>query len=51
MLLVGSVIWENVPAKLAALHSGDWLVKLFVLSVIVGDWRWVSLDESDEFTA
>jgi hypothetical protein len=35
VLLVGSVIWENVPPKLAAIHGGDWLVKLLVLSVIV----------------
>jgi hypothetical protein len=39
VLLAGSVIWENVPPKLAALHSGDWLAKLVVLSVLVGVWR------------
>jgi hypothetical protein len=39
VLLSGSVIWEKVPAKLAAMHSGDWLVKLLVVSVIVSVWR------------
>ena len=39
MLLSGSVMWEKVPSKLAAIHAGDWLVKLLVLSVIVSLWR------------
>jgi hypothetical protein len=39
VLLVGSVIWERVPPKLAAIHAGDWLVKLLVLSAIVSFWR------------
>ena len=39
VLLVGSVIWENVPRKLAAIHSGDWLVKLVTIAVIVSVWR------------
>ncbi len=39
VLLVGSVIWENVPWKLAAIHAGDWLVKLLLVTIIVGLWR------------
>ena len=39
MLLTGSVIWERVPAKLAAIHAGDWLLKLLVIAVIVSLWR------------
>jgi Protein of unknown function (DUF1761) len=39
VLLTGSVIHENVPWKLAAIHAGDWLVKLVVVAVIVGLWR------------
>jgi Protein of unknown function (DUF1761) len=39
MLFVGAVIWENVSWKLAALHAGDWLVKLIVIASIVGLWR------------
>ena len=39
VLLVGSVIWDRVPFKLAAIHAGDWLVKLFLMAVIVGIWR------------
>lgn len=39
VLLSGSVLHEKVPWKLAALHSGDWLVKLLLISVIVGVWR------------
>lgn len=39
VLLVGSVIWDRVPFKLAAIHAGDWLVKLFLMAIIVGLWR------------
>jgi hypothetical protein len=39
VLLTGSVIWERVPWKLAAIHAGDWLLKLLIISVIVSLWR------------
>lgn len=39
VLLVGSVVWEKVPPLLAAIHSGDWLLKLLVISLIVTLWR------------
>jgi hypothetical protein len=39
VLLAGSVMHENVPPKLAALHAGDWLVKLLLIGGIVGAWR------------
>ena len=39
VLLTGSVIWENIPVKVAAIHAGDWLVKLLVISIIVSVWR------------
>ena len=39
IILTGSVIHENVPWRLAAIHAGDWLVKLVVVAVIVGVWR------------
>lgn len=35
VLLTGSVVWENVPPALAAIHAGDWLAKLMVIAVIV----------------
>ena len=38
-LLVGSVYWEDVPWKLAAIHAGDWLVKILLIAVILGVWR------------
>lgn len=34
-----SIVWEKVPVKMAAIHAGDWLVKLLVISVILGVWR------------
>jgi hypothetical protein len=36
VLLTGSVIWEKVHAATAAMHAGDWLIKLLVIAVIVG---------------
>jgi uncharacterized protein DUF1761 len=39
MLLVGSVTQEKVPWKLGAIHAGDWLAKLLIISVIVSVWR------------
>lgn len=39
VLLAGSVLWENVPWNLAAIHAGDWLVKLLVVSIIVSVWH------------
>ena len=39
MILVGSVLWGKVPWKLAAIHAGDWLVKLLVMAIILGAWR------------
>ena len=39
VLLAGSVLWENIPWRLAAIHAGDWLVKLLTMLVILGVWR------------
>ena len=38
-LLVGSVTQEGVPWKLGAIHAGDWLAKLLIITVIVTSWR------------
>jgi len=39
ILLTGSVLWENIPWKVAAIHAGDWLVKMLVIPVIVSVWH------------
>lgn len=38
ILLVGSVIWENVSPALATIHAGDWLLKLLIVTIIVTVW-------------
>jgi hypothetical protein len=38
VLLTGSVIWENVPWRLAAIHAGDWLVKVVLITLVVSLW-------------
>jgi hypothetical protein len=39
VLLSGSVLWDKVDWRLAATHAGDWLLKLLVISLIVGLFR------------
>jgi hypothetical protein len=39
VLLIGSVYHEKVPVRLAAIHAGDWLLKLVVIAIIVGIWQ------------
>jgi len=34
-----SMVWEKVPLTMAAIHAGDWLMKLLIISAIVGAWR------------
>jgi hypothetical protein len=36
VLLSGSVLHERVPWQLAAIHAGDWLLKLIAVTLIVG---------------
>lgn len=39
IILIGSVMWENIPVKVAFIHAGDWLVKMLVISLVVSLWR------------
>ncbi len=39
ILLTGSILWKDVPWKLAAIHAGDWVVKLSLMTGILGAWR------------
>ena len=34
-VLSGSVMWQNVPLELALIHSGDWLVKILMMTIIL----------------
>ena len=36
---VSSMVWEQVPLKMAAIHGGDWLMKLVLIAAIIGAWR------------
>src|SRR5438105_13158963 len=38
VLLSGSMLWEKVPPVTALPHVGDWLLKLLVISALVGLW-------------
>jgi hypothetical protein len=39
MMWVGAIMWEKTPWQVAAIHSGDWLVKTVLIAVIVASWR------------
>src|SRR6266852_6962898 len=39
MMWVGAIMWEKTPWQVAAIHSGDWLLKTILIAVIVGIWR------------
>jgi hypothetical protein len=39
VLLTGSVVHEHVPWQQAAIHAGDWLVKLLLIAGVVGGAR------------
>ena len=34
VLWSGAMLWERTPFRLAALHGGDWLLKLLALGVV-----------------
>lgn len=36
---LSSTLGEQVPVKLAAIHAGDWLLHLLIISTIVGLWH------------
>jgi hypothetical protein len=38
VLLAGSVFHERVPWRLAAVHAGDWLVKMLVVTALLAAW-------------
>jgi hypothetical protein len=46
VLWTGAVVHERTPVKLAAIHAGDWLVKLLVVAVLVSVWPSGSTDVS-----
>ncbi|HEV2109863.1 MAG TPA: DUF1761 domain-containing protein [Gammaproteobacteria bacterium] len=39
MILTGATLWDKVPWKLTAIHAGDWLFKVVLVSAILGAWR------------
>jgi hypothetical protein len=39
MMWIGAVMWEKTPWQIAAIHSGDWLIKTGVITAMLGLWR------------
>lgn len=39
VLWTGAIVHERTAWRLAAIHAGDWLVKLLAVGVLVGAWQ------------
>ena len=39
LILVGATLWDKRPWRLSAIHGGDWLFKILIVSIILGIWR------------
>lgn len=39
VLLSGSVMWDKVPVRLAAIHAGDWFIKILMMCLVLALWR------------
>lgn len=39
ILWVGAVVHEGTPIRFAAIHAGDWLIKLIAVGVVVAIWQ------------
>jgi Protein of unknown function (DUF1761) len=39
VLWTGAIVWEGTRPRQAALHAGDWLVKLLAAAAIVSAWQ------------
>jgi hypothetical protein len=48
MMWLGAIMWERTPWQIAAIHSGDWLLKTILICFILGLWRDRSLGHGNE---
>jgi hypothetical protein len=39
LILVGASLWDKRPWKLSAIHAGDWLFKILIVSAVLGRFR------------
>jgi uncharacterized protein DUF1761 len=37
--LSGAVMWDNLPWQLGLVHSGDWLMKMLFMSLLLSAWH------------
>jgi hypothetical protein len=42
-MLVGASLWDNKPWALDAIHAGDWLLKMLLISFILARWPRVQM--------
>jgi hypothetical protein len=42
-MLVGASLWDNKPWALDAIHAGDWLLKMLLISLILAKWPRVQM--------
>jgi hypothetical protein len=42
-MLVGASLWDSKPWALDAIHAGDWLLKMLLISLILAKWPRVQM--------
>ena len=42
-MLVGASLWDNKPWALDAIHAGDWLLKMLLISLLLAKWPRVQM--------
>lgn len=45
--LAGAVIWDDMPWALGAVHAGDWLMKMLLMSIMLSLWLGPKADRPD----
>lgn len=48
MMWLGAIMWEGTPWQIAAIHSGDWLLKTILICFVLGLWSDRSVGRGNE---
>ena len=48
MMWLGAIMWEGTPWQIAAIHSGDWLLKTILICLVLGLWSDRSVGRGNE---
>jgi len=37
--MAGAILWDHRPVMLTAVHAGDWLMKMLIMSIMLSAWH------------